>query len=334
MLENKRNNLIKRGRRNRTSSIIRDLVAESGVTPNDLIMPYFVSSAKKASPIPSMPGIDIHSIDTLLRAVETQLESKVKSLLLFGSTENKNEKSPTGELAFDPNGAVQRAILSLKERFGNDLCVISDVCICSYTSHGHCGIVDNQIILNDHTLPLLAKVAETHVVAGADIIAPSDMMDGRIAYIRNHLDELNYNYIPIMSYASKFASSYYGPFRDAADSAPQFGDRTSYQMDIRNQKESINEAIQDVDEGADIIIIKPALAFLDIIQSTRNATNTPIAAYNVSGEYSMVKAAAKNGWIDEKNIVFENLIAMKRAGANMIISYHSVEAAQKNWLKN
>jgi porphobilinogen synthase len=324
--------LPKRDRRNRSSMIIRDLIAETNVTSSDLVMPYFVSSSKKSKPIKSMPGIDVNSIDSLLRCVEEQLRANVRSLLLFGSTDHSDEKSPAGKMAYDPNGAVQQAIQSLKNQFKDDLCVISDVCICSYTDHGHCGIVDNHVISNDKTLPFLAKVAESHIAAGADVIAPSDMMDGRIGFIRRYIDTAGYSAIPIMSYASKFASSYYGPFRDAADSVPQFGDRKSYQMDIRNSKEAIGEAMQDIDEGADIIIIKPALAFLDIIQSTKNSIARPIAAYNVSGEYAMVKAASEKGWLDEGKIVFENFIAMKRAGANMIISYHAVEAIKKNWI--
>lgn len=324
--------LLKRDRRNRSSIIIRDLIAETHVTASDFIMPYFVSSSKMSKPIQSMPGIEVNSINDLLKCVENQLKANVRALLLFGSTDHAGEKSITGEMAHNSNGAVQQAIKSLKNQFKDDLCVISDVCICSYTDHGHCGIVDNHSISNDKTLPFLAKIAESHIAAGADVIAPSDMMDGRIGFIRRHIDSLGYSTTPIMSYASKFASSYYGPFRHASDSTPQFGDRKSYQMDIRNSREAIHEAIQDIDEGADIIIIKPALAFLDIIQSTKNSITRPIAAYNVSGEYAMVKAASDKGWIDEGKIVLENFIAMKRAGANMIISYHAVEAVQKNWI--
>ena len=274
-----------------------------------------------------MPGISRYSPDQLPLEIEEVARLKIPAVLLFGIPENKDE---TGSSAYHPEGVIQQAIRVIKDSVP-ELIVITDVCLCEYTSHGHCGVVTKGQIDNDQTLPLLAKMAISHVEAGADIVAPSDMMDGRVKIIREALDEKVFQHIPILSYAAKYASAFYGPFREAAESMPQFGDRRGYQMDPPNVREALREVEQDIAEGADIIMIKPALAYLDVIRQVRNAFNYPLAAYNVSGEYAMVKAAAQQGWLDERRVVLEILTAIKRAGADIILTYHAKELAQ--WLQ-
>ena len=274
----------------------------------------------------SMPGIYQYSIDRIHEELDRVVKAGVGAVLLFGIPEHKDE---TGSSAYDDNGIMQRAIRYIKEKYP-DIIVIADICLCEYTCHGHCGIIKNGEILNDETLPYLAKMAVSVAKAGADMVAPSDTMDGHTAFIRKSLDENNLSDVIIMGYSAKFASAYYSPFRDAAHSAPSFGDRKTYQMDCANGMEAVRECMADIQEGADIIMVKPALAYLDIVKEIRQTTNFPIAVYNVSGEYSMVKAAASNGWIDEKRIVMENMIAMKRAGAKIIITYHAIDVA--GWL--
>ncbi|MFC1971179.1 porphobilinogen synthase, partial [Chloroflexota bacterium] len=274
--------------------------------------------------ITSMPGIFRCSPDQLPAEVEEVAELKIPAVLLFGIPQHKDE---TGSSAYQPDGVVQKAIQAIKST-EPELLVVTDVCLCEYTSHGHCGIVTNSDIDNDQTLPLLAKMAISHVEAGADIVAPSDMMDGRVKAIRETLDEKGYEHIPILSYTAKYASAFYGPFREAAESTPQFGDRRSYQMDPPNVREALREVEQDISEGADIIMVKPALAYLDVIRQVRDTFNCPLAAYNVSGEYAMVKAACQQGWLDERHVVLETLTAFKRAGADIILSYHAKDAAR------
>lgn len=273
-----------------------------------------------------MPGVFRYSLDFLDGILTQIIKAGIPAVLLFGIPERKDER---GSGAYDPEGITQRAIRLMKERYPS-LIVIADICLCEYTSHGHCGLVSGGQILNDETLPLLAKAAVTNADAGADIVAPSDMMDGRVAVIRQALDESGHGNVPVLSYSAKYASGYYGPFRDAAGSAPQFGDRRSYQMDPANAREAFREMQDDLEEGADMLIVKPALAYLDILRTAREKFPVPLIAYNVSGEYSMVKAASQMGWIDERKIVMENLTAMKRAGADRIITYHALDAA--GWL--
>ncbi len=317
-----------RRRRLRASEGLRALVRETTVSVSDLIYPVFVIEGKDIkNPIPSMPGIYQYSIDRLDEELDRIREAGIKGVLLFGIPEHKDER---GTEAYNEHGIIQEAIRYIKKVFP-ELVVIADICLCEYTSHGHCGVIHDGIILNDETLPLLAKTAVTCAQAGADMVAPSNMMDGHVAAIRAALDEAGLTMTPIMAYSAKMASGYYGPFRDAAHSAPGFGDRKTYQMDYHNAREAIRDIQDDIDEGADIIIVKPALAFLDILKTASMKTNMPLCAYNVSGEFSMVKAAAQNGWIDEKKIVMENMIGMKRAGAHMIITYHALDVAK--WIK-
>lgn len=318
--------MLKRPRRNRISRQIRDLVHEVSVDRTDLIYPMFITEGKTEE-ISSMPGIFRYSLADLPAALNEVVKSGVTAVLYFGIPAHKDE---LGSCAYDDNGIVQRGIRLTKELYP-DLVVIADICLCEYTSHGHCGVVENGYVQNDKTLELLAKAAVSCAKAGADMVAPSDMMDGRIGAIRCALDENNLENVLIMSYSVKYSSSFYGPFREAADSAPSFGDRKTYQMDFRNRKEAILETELDIEEGADIIMVKPAMAYLDIVKEVREKFNNPLAVYHVSGEYSMIKAAAENGWIDEKAIVLESLTAMKRAGAKMLITYYAVEAAQ--WLE-
>lgn len=319
---------MKRMRRLRVSEVMRSLVRETRVTVSDLIYPIFVIEGKDIkNPIPSMPGIYQHSIDRLDEELIRVEESGVSGILIFGIPEHKDE---LGSSAYDENGITQRAIRHIKERYPR-LLVIADVCLCEYTSHGHCGVVHEGKILNDETLPLLSKTAVSLARAGADIIAPSDMMDGRVQAIRKELDCNGFIETAIMAYSAKYSSGYYSPFREAAHSAPSFGDRKTYQMDPANVREAILEVREDILEGADIVMVKPALAYLDVIKEIANKFDCPLAAYNVSGEYSMVKAAAMKGWIDEKKIVMENMIGIKRAGAKIIITYHALEVA--GWLK-
>ena len=319
---------MRRFRRLRTTETMRKLVRETRISPEEMIYPIFVIEGENIKhPVDSMPGVYQYSIDRLDELLVEIKLSGISGVLIFGIPAEKDE---VGSQAYHPDGITQRAIRHIKENYP-ELLVIADVCLCEYTSHGHCGLVDGCYILNDETLPLLAKMALTLAQAGADIIAPSDMMDGRVAAIRSALDENGFENIPIMAYSAKFASGYYGPFRDAAHSAPQFGDRRSYQMDPCNKKEALREIADDIEEGADMYIVKPALAYLDVVEAAAQRFDLPLAVYNVSGEYAMVKAAAQMGWIDEKRIVMENLIAMKRAGATTLITYHALDAAR--WLK-
>lgn len=307
---------------------MRSFVRENRVYVEDLIYPLFIIEGENIkSEVPSMPGIYQYSIDRLNEELDRVHEAGIPAVLLFGIPEHKDEK---GTGAYDPDGITQKAIRHIKGRYP-DLLVIADICLCEYTSHGHCGLIHGDEILNDETLPLLAKMALTTAQAGADIVAPSDMMDGRVEAIREMLDENGYKNTPILSYSAKYASGYYGPFRDAAGSAPHFGDRKTYQMDPANGREAVREILSDMEEGADMIIVKPAMAYLDIMKKARELVNVPIIAYNVSGEYSMVKAAAANGWIDEERIVMENMVSMKRAGADRIITYHALDIAK--WLE-
>ncbi len=318
---------MKRLRRLRANKTLRNLVRETRVDKKELIYPIFVIEGENIkNPVPSMPGIFQYSVDRLAELLEEIHNSGISGLLIFGIPKHKDELATS---AYDDNGITQRAIKFIKEKYP-EMLVIADVCLCEYTSHGHCGVVKDDLILNDETLPLLSKMSVSLAKAGADMIAPSDMMDGRVAAIRKSLDENGFVNTPIMAYSAKFASGYYGPFRDAAESAPCFGDRRTYQMDSANGREALREIESDIEEGADIVMVKPALAYLDVVKEA-SQYNIPLAAYNVSGEYSMVKAAAQNGWIDEKRIVLENLTAIKRAGADIIITYHALEAAK--WLE-
>lgn len=321
-----------RPRRLRQTQAMRDLTAETHIEASQFILPHFVLPTDKAEEaIPSMPGISLMGIDTLLRQVESDLGLGIRSVLLFGHAV-EGAKSPEGESAADAKGAVQQAVSRLKKAFEDDLVVITDVCLCSYTDHGHCGLVKDAQVDNDMSLRPLVETALSHARAGADIVAPSDMMDGRVAAIRDGLDNNGFKNVVLLAYSAKYASAYYGPFRDAADSAPAHGDRQSYQMDSRNVLEAIKEAELDEQEGADMLMVKPALAYLDVISAVRNATMLPLSAYNVSGEYAAVKAAAANGWLEESKVVRENLMAIRRAGADQIITYHCRDALREKWL--
>ncbi len=317
-----------RTRRLRTSESLRKMLRENHVRTDELICPIFVIEGENiCNPIESMPGINQYSVDRLHEIMNQIVEAGIVSVLLFGIPAHKDE---VGSAAYDEEGVVPQAIRYIKSHYP-EIVVIADVCLCEYTSHGHCGLVKDGIILNDETLPLLSKAAVAYAKAGADIIAPSDMMDRRVEVIREALDNAGFLYVSIMAYSAKFASGFYGPFRDAAHSAPGFGDRKTYQMDPANGKEAMNEVEEDILEGADFIIAKPAMAYMDIIKEIDNNFRVPIVAYNVSGEYSMVKAAAANGWIDEKKIVMEIMTGLKRAGAKMIITYHALDVAR--WIE-
>ncbi|MBD8068866.1 porphobilinogen synthase [Bacillus sp. PS06] len=316
-----------RHRRLRHSANLRSLVRETHLSVDDLIYPIFVVEGEnKRNEVPSMPGVFHLSLDLLVKEIDEVVSLGIKSVILFGVPDHKDE---LGTQAYHDNGIVQQATRVVKEHYP-ELVIIADTCLCQYTSHGHCGIVEGGQVLNDPTLDLLAKTAVSQAKAGADIIAPSNMMDGFVAAIRYGLDEAGFGHIPIMSYGVKYSSAFYGPFRDAAHSTPQFGDRKTYQMDPANRLEAIREAESDLQEGADFMIVKPALSYLDIIRDVKNNFNVPVVAYNVSGEYSMVKAAAANGWINEKEIVMEMLTSMKRAGTDLIITYFSKDVAR--WL--
>lgn len=318
-------NFFKRTRRTRNNSLLRDLISNVNLSMNDFIYPIFVEEGYNIkSEIEAMPNQYRYSIDKLKEEIEDIINLGIKGILLFGIPKQKDEK---GSGAYDDNGIIQKAVRFIKKNFSNIL-VITDVCMCEYTSHGHCGILNNDNVDNDLTIDYISKIALSHVKAGADIVAPSDCMDGHVLSIRNILDKNGYVNIPIMSYSVKYASGYYSPFRVAADSAPSFGDRKSYQMDFRNRKEYISKIENDIEEGADIFIIKPALPYLDVIKDISTKFNIPIASYNVSGEYSMVKAASKLGFIDEKKIVLENMFALKRAGSDIIITYHAKDLAK------
>lgn len=309
---------------------MREMVAETRLSKDMFIYPYFVVPGKNVvHGIDAMPGVSHFSSDTLVKDVEKSLNLGINKVLLFGVGENKTEDASS---SFDKDSVVANAVRELKSAFGNDLFVITDVCTCAYTTHGHCGIMHDDYVHNDQTVDVLAKMALSHAKAGADMVAPSDMMDGRILGIRKVLDQNNFENTSIMSYSIKFASAYYGPFREAADSAPNKGDRKAYQMDFRNPNETMREAVLDEQEGADILMVKPALAYLDVIHRLRENTDLPVACYNVSGEYSMVKAAAERGWIDEQKVVMENMYAFSRAGANIIITYHARDILEKGWM--
>jgi porphobilinogen synthase len=316
---------IQRLRRLRQHETLRRMVRETRLSPSDLIYPIFVTEGKdQRREIASMPGQYRLSIDLLVKEAGEVAGLGIPAIILFGIPDRKDERGTSG---FDPNGIVQRAIKAVKDHVPG-LMVITDVCIDEYTSHGHCGIVKDGRILNDETLDCLRAMARTHAEAGADMVAPSDMMDGRVAAIRAELDQAGYPELPIMAYAAKFASCFYAPFRDAAGSAPQFGDRQSYQMDPANLREAMREIALDIEEGADIVMVKPALPYLDVIAVARAHTTLPVAAYQVSGEYSMIKAAGKAGWLDESRAMLESLLAIKRAGADLILTYFAKDAAR------
>ena len=314
-----------RPRRMRRNQTLRGLIRETTLSAEQLIYPLFIVPGKKVrNEVRSMPGVHQISVDQLAREAKELQSLGVNSVILFGIPEDKDG---VGSGAHDKNGIVQRAIKELKNK-SPEMLVITDVCLCEYTDHGHCGFLVNNEVDNDTTLEILAKTALSHARAGADIVAPSDMMDGRIGEIRATLDENNFEMIPIMSYAVKYASAFYGPFRDAADSTPQFGDRRGYQMDPANSREALREATLDVDEGADVLMVKPALAYLDIISKLRDEFDLPLAAYHVSGEYAMIKAAAAKGWIDEERVMQETLLSIRRAGADIIITYFAKDMAK------
>lgn len=317
-----------RMRRLRRTEGIRDLVRENRLSVKELVYPLFVVEGVNLKiSVPSMPGVFQYSLDRLPELLDQLLDAGVNAVLVFGVPLRKDE---SGSEAYNRDGIAQRAVRKIRA-YAPEMVIISDVCLCEYTSHGHCGLIRGGEILNDESLPLLARASVTLAEAGADMIAPSCMMDGDVESIRRDLDEAGYINTAIMAYSAKMASGYYSPFRDAAHSAPSFGDRRSYQMDYANGREAVRESLIALDEGADIVMVKPALAYLDIVRETRNALRAPLATYNVSGEYSMVKAAARAGWIDEKRIVMENLTAMKRAGADIIITYHAIDAAE--WIR-
>ena len=324
-----------RPRRLRHSPQLRAAVRETALAPSDFIYPMFIVHGEKVrDPIPSMPGICQLSVDEAVEEASKAAAAEISGLLLFGIPASKD---PVGIENFDADGIVQRAVRALKAAWP-ELLVVTDVCLCEYTDHGHCGVLNREnpmlpagYVLNDETLDILARVAQSHARAGADIVAPSGMIDGMVASIREGLDDHGYEHVPIMSYAIKYASAFYGPFRDAAQGAPKFGDRRTHQMDPGNVREALKEAALDIEEGADFLMVKPALAYLDVIRRTHDAyPEVPMVAYNVSGEYSMVKAASEMGWLDERSIALENLTAIKRAGADLIITYHALDAAR--WL--
>lgn len=311
-------------RRLRANQIIRDMVTETQVTHADLVMPLFACPGTGVkNPIKSMPGNYQMSVDVLVEECKSLVEVGIKSILLFGIPDSKDE---TGEVATHDDAIVQRAIIAIKKEI-KDIYIIADICNCEYTTHGHCGTIVDGDVNNDLTLETLARQATSFARVGVDMVAPSDMMDGRVARIRTELDENGFSHIPIMAYSAKYASAYYGPFRDAAESAPQFGDRKTYQMNPANTDEAMREIEQDIAEGADIVMVKPALSYLDIIRRAKDTFNAPLAAYNVSGEFSMVKAAAQNGWIDGERVMVEMLTSIKRAGADIILTYFAKEMA-------
>jgi porphobilinogen synthase len=315
---------IYRPRRLRANENIRRMVRETKLSPDDFVYPLFVTHGKGVKKeISAMPGNFQQSIDNIVKDCEEVNHLGIPAVILFGIPEHKDE---TGSEAYSDEGIVQHAIKAIKHKIP-DLIVITDVCLCEYTDHGHCGVIKNGVVQNDATLELLAREAVSHAKAGADMVAPSDMMDGRVGAIRDALDNEGYTDTPIMAYAAKYASSFYGPFREAAESVPQFGDRRSYQMDAPNSREALREVALDIDEGADIVMVKPALSYLDIIYQVKEQFNVPVAAYNVSGEFSMIKAAAKLGWLDGERAMMESLISIKRAGADIILTYFAKEAA-------
>ena len=320
--------LIQRPRRLRRNAVTRRLVRETIVTKDDLLYPMFVTQELESREIASMPGIFRYTLEDLCRETEKIAALGVPAIMLFGIPA---EKDDAGSGGYDPDGIVPQAIRAVRRTVGDNLLIVPDVCLCEYTSHGHCGLIENGDVANDPTLELLARAAVAYAEAGADIIAPSDMMDGRIGAIRRALNLAGHADLPIMAYSAKYASGYYGPFREAADSAPQFGDRKTYQMDPGNRREAVREIELDIAEGADIVMVKPGLAYLDILREARDRFDVPLAIYNVSGEYSMVKAAARNGWIDEARVVDETLTAFKRAGADIILTYHALEFVRRGY---
>jgi porphobilinogen synthase len=314
-------------RRLRKTGVLRELVRETTLTPADLVYPMFVQLGEERTPVEAMPGIERMSISHAVEEAGEAHALGIPAVLLFGVPAEKDEQ---GSGAYDDEGVVQLAVRAIKEA-NADLLVITDVCLCAYTSHGHCGVVlEDGTIDNDMSLELLAKTAISHARAGADAVAPSDMMDGRVGALRSQLDAEGHKDLPIVAYSAKFASAFYGPFREAADSAPSFGDRRSYQMDPANSDEAVREALLDVEEGADMVMVKPALPYLDVIRRVKDATRVPVAAYNVSGEYAMVKAAAAAGYLNEESTVIESLTAIRRAGADIVITYHAKDVAR--WL--
>ena len=320
---------IQRLRRTRRTGALRGLVRETRLSPSDLVYPIFVTVGEDVrNPVAPMPGVFQLSINHAVAEAKKAHDLGVPAVLLFGIPEAKDEAASG---AYDPEGIVQLATRAIKDA-APELIVITDVCLCEYTSHGHCGVVERETgeVLNDVSLELIARTAASHAEAGADIVAPSDMMDGRVAAIRSELDNEGYGNTPILAYAAKYASAFYGPFREAADSAPQFGDRRSYQMDPANAREALLEVELDIEEGADIVMVKPALPYLDVLRRVRETTRLPVAAYSVSGEYAMIKAAAQNGWLDERTAVLEALTGIKRAGADIIITYYAPDVAR--WL--
>ncbi len=314
-----------RPRRMRASEALRRMIRETELSPDDFIYPLFaVGGRKVAEPISSLPGQYHYSVDNIAAEARKAWQLGIPAVILFGVPDRKD---PLGTRAYAKDGIVQQAVRAIKDRVP-EMVVITDVCLCAYTDHGHCGVVEGEVIDNDASLDLLARTALSHARAGADMVAPSDMMDGRVGEIRDSLDEKGFSHVPIMAYSAKYCSAYYGPFREAADSAPRFGDRRTYQMDPANALEAVREATLDVEEGADIIMVKPALAYLDVICRVRQEIDLPVAAYNVSGEYAMIKAAAEMGWLDEQKVMMETLTAIKRAGADMILTYFAPAAAR------
>ena len=319
-----------RPRRLRKNEIVREMIAETRLSKDMFIYPYFVVEGTGViHSIDSMPGINHFSVDELLKDIEKGLKVGINKILLFGVGEQKTDDASS---SYSNNSIIVKAVKSIKEKFKDAVYVITDVCVCAYTTHGHCGVLHDDYVHNDSSVEVLAKMALSHAKAGADMVSPSDMMDGRIKVMRELLDKNGFENTAIMSYSIKYASAYYGPFRNAADSSPQKGDRKSYQMDYRNGNESLTEGLLDEAEGADVLMVKPALAYMDVIFNMRQNTLLPIACYNVSGEYSMVKAAASKGWIDEQKIVIENMYAFARSGANIIITYHTKDILEKGWL--
>jgi porphobilinogen synthase len=322
--------MLHRPRRLRKNPVVREMMAETKLSKDMFMYPYFIVPGTGVThAIDSMPGVNHFSIDTLTRDIEKGLKLGLNKVMLFGVGDEKSEDAHS---AYHDHSLVPTAVRELKKNFGDDLYIVTDVCVCSYTTHGHCGILKNDYVQNDETVEVIAKMALTHVQAGADMLAPSDMMDGRIGAMRELLDQNGYVNAAIMSHATKFASAYYGPFREAADCAPSKGDRKAYQMDFRNPEEALREALLDQAEGADVLMVKPALAYMDVIHNLKQHTDLPIACYNVSGEYAMVKAAAQRGWIDEQKIVMETMYAFARAGASIITTYHIRDMIEKNWI--
>ncbi len=323
-------NLLHRPRRLRTTPLMRELVAESDIAARHLITPHFVVEGRgHVDEIASMPGVTHVSVDKLVEEVAADVELGLRSHLLFGIPEHKDDH---GTAAVAKDGLVPQALKALRDRFGRDVVLVTDVCLCAYTSHGHCGFLEDGVVVNDASADQLARMALAHAKAGADIVSPSDMMDGRVGAIRDLLDDEGFVNTSILAYSAKFASAYYGPFRDACDSAPR-GDRKTYQMDPRNGREALLEALLDMEEGADMVMVKPALAYLDIVRRVREQALCPVVCYNVSGEYSMVKAAVKAGFADERAVVMENLLGMRRAGADLVITYHGRDALRGGWIR-